>query len=469
MLAFSPQVDAFFERGDEVDDVYAMLQSVPDRSYVDALGSQGFAAADVCELWSLGVTQAEIGQLRELGYSAVEMMDFKKLGASMDHAEELLKLGFMRGPALARLGITAGHSSEQIAKLDALKFTPQQIADMGLFGTSPETAAAGLEAGHTHATTVAFAKEYLRLGIPLNPSTISTVSARSSLDELGAGNLNTVYEGMYSWSGAVAEPTVFKPIAAPVVAGTASLDSSVLGQHIGVLEHDPKFAERNLATDAAQRWGHTLAQSLDIDMPSVYVATSLGLSRGSQTVGVVMKYSPGVPARELSAAQLRSPEFRRQAMWLQVWDQILGQGDRHSGNYLYTVDGDGKARIAAIDNDLCCGSNQHPEALRYERGKNDHARGVGLPPVIDTEMAALLKAMTADDLKAVFKNILPEAADAAVARLGVLKAHALELQQAGQVVTSSQWSGSVATEALADPTRSYAGRELARALTLAAE
>lgn len=94
------------------------------------------------------------------------------------------------------------------------------------------------------------------------------------------------------------------------------------------------------------------------------------------------------------------------------------QRDPATGNVL---------RVSAMDNDFCMGSS----AFTLDR-----------PPVIDTEMAAALRALTPRDIGELAGGLLEDAAlDTMNERLAAMLETLDRLEQEGRVIRPDEWGG----------------------------
>lgn len=308
--------------------------------------------------------------------------------------------------------------------------------------------------------------EYRRLGITLRNETLPRVRRVVGVAATrGAGAFNQVSSSTYEWDDGEVRETVFKPQRAPDPTRTAAVDTSSAGRGIGIDPYNPRLAERNLLSSALMAYVQELAPGAD-PVPEVYPKSALGEAGSPATLGLIMEFADGVRADAAAPELFASGEFDRQASVLQLLDHILGQADRHGGNYILTFK-DGALRLVAVDNDASAGYNHDPDELadRQTRFNDPGFRGVRLPRVVDRVMADVIGRMTPDRLRALFEQYLPgdeAAADAAVARLRALQAHLRSPNPAViQVIDVAAW-GTAAVRARLDPATSYAGRDRQR-------
>jgi hypothetical protein len=175
--------------------------------------------------------------------------------------------------------------------------------------------------------------------------------------------------------------------------------------------------------------------------------------------------------REMNYSQ---PGLRRELVKLQLLDAITAQGDRHPGNYMVELNGEGGfSRLRAIDNDqafgpkvvnpnqlLHVGSGEGQVEVGGKLYGNTTFNGVMLPPVVDTDMKAAIDRITPESLRRELTGLLPEKEiEATLLRLHTLKGHVAQLEKDGKVIAPDQWGSPLVTKALEDPKTSYVGRD----------
>jgi hypothetical protein len=129
-------------------------------------------------------------------------------------------------------------------------------------------------------------------------------------------------------------------------------------------------------------------------------------------------------------------------MKLQLLDHLTGQGDRSCANYFINIEPDGNAKVTGIDNDQCFGPFLHdPNGIKEVPG-DPHRwgfRGTSMPPVVDTEMATLIRGLTSIDLYMMLWNKLSEPEIQANSRLMAVKHHVDALARVGWVISPQDW------------------------------
>lgn len=138
------------------------------------------------------------------------------------------------------------------------------------------------------------------------------------------------------------------------------------------------------------------------------------------------------------------PVVRRGLSNLQLLDALAGSGDRHAGNYMFATDRSGAVTgVKGIDNDFAFSRGPgagDPEHLVHRPGaRKPGSHNLGLPDVIDGQVAARVLQIREEELRACLGGLLaPEEVDAAAARLASVKARLQQLMDEGKLV--SDWS-----------------------------
>lgn len=290
---------------------------------------------------------------------------------------------------------------------------------------------------------VSFAAALPRTGAsvrPMRPRSLSAVAAaptregvcsaqrqRGDAQEFLSGVRHTTWRVDYALPDKTVRETVFKPASDDVVA-------------------------RNLATgDIARAMGFDVTPAMQAATASLPVGL-LGAPR--QVRGLAMEVLPGEHACDAVAIQGRAwfGEFSREITKVQLVDAITGEWDRHGGNLLLWKDGKGRCRVGAIDNDECLG-RVAPQGA---------SKAVGLPKVMDEDMARGAEALSWQVLKAILLRRLGDPSPAQLAeareRLDALKKHVAQLRAAGRVVPVADWQEHVKH---LDAATSYYAREVA--------
>lgn len=163
---------------------------------------------------------------------------------------------------------------------------------------------------------------------------------------------------------------------------------------------------------------------------NVTVKTDFAVHRDE--IGIVMDKAPGKTAHSVGGriTNLNDKVLQRELVKLQLLDAILGQGDRHGGNYMVDTAPDGSVRgVKGIDSDFCMGLNPDMSVL------NTLPSVVHLPPIIDREMYDKIMALTPDQLETMSDGMFStEALDAAKARLVIVQQHCQDLHDTGKIV-----------------------------------
>jgi hypothetical protein len=177
-----------------------------------------------------------------------------------------------------------------------------------------------------------------------------------------------------------------------------------------------------------------------------------------------MDKAPGKTGLKTDPSLFDDPQVRRELTKLQLLDALTGQGDRHGNNYFIHKDSNGQVTVTGIDNDQCLGAKlTDPNGIA--RGETDDTygfRGVSLPMVIDTEMAAAFDQLTPDDLDDLLGDKLTsDEVNAAKQRLQGIKDHIDSLRRSNFVIAPTAWSSDIVTM-LSTPGDSYFVRDKRR-------
>lgn len=320
---------------------------------------------------------------------------------------------------------------------------------------------------------------------------------QGDVTHLGEGGCNTVFRTKFATPDGVLNGA-FKPL--------QKQETGWVAYKTGVDPYDPQIVMRNLATgDVARQLGF-----------NVVVKTQLGLCRPPPPegqpatvarplqLGMVMALAQGVSGWEAKSNTFLEPGVQRELTKLQLLDHLVGQGDRHGGNYFIHTDDNGQVVVAGIDNDQCFGALlTDPNGIRNRTGDKgfvnsygrqdsegvdrpqfdkkvtgsdgvvvktkgwnvDGFRGTNMPLVIDTEMAAALRSLDSDALdKLLGSKLKPEETAATQTRLTAMLAHVDQLEANGRVIEPSRWgTGEINEIVLRDSDHSYVGREFSSA------
>lgn len=295
--------------------------------------------------------------------------------------------------------------------------------------------------------------QYRAVNLKIAPQTLVTHTDAQLLEKpqrLGSGAFNTVYAVKYRGRDGRPLDAVFKPLQARGDGWASDLS--------GIDLDNPQTAMRNLATvDVGKALGFNVVPETHIGLMTL--PTPRKGEKGPQ-LGLVMARAPGQSAWK-GAALLRDPAVVREVTKLQLLDHLVGQGDRHSGNYFISRDGHGRVKVTGIDNDQCLGLRlTHPEHIQHTtHGFGKGFWGTKMPPVLDSEMADSIRSLTPGSLKAILGDKLTAAeVDAAVSRLGHMQRHVDSLEERRLIIQPDQW-GSAEVQKLLTPENSYAARD----------
>jgi len=378
---------------------------------------------------------------------------FAREGVSLHDMARLMGQGLLPSQAAeARLVLDSERARGLVHELD--RQTPEARAELTDVYTEGElillqVSGLGLEGG----------AYYRHLGLPITHQTIAITHTDGQrlgdMSALGAGVCNTVYASRYSGPEGIIS-SVFKPL--------NDFEHGWVAQRIGIDRNRPQIANRNLAT---QDVAHALGFNVVVECRIGCRGKPGGWFDEFQ-LGLVMGRAPGRPASETPPGLFAHPEVRRELTKLQLLDHLVGQGDRHGGNYfIHTwVDENGQtqARVSGIDNDQCFGRNiLDPNELCHSKKRDREGfRGVQMPLLIDTDMAAAIRSITPERLDALLDGKLDwEEIQATQARLESVLDHIALLEQNQRVLTPTEWN-EVSDEELKEahqPDNSYFARD----------
>ncbi|QAU23499.1 hypothetical protein EO087_05475 [Dyella sp. M7H15-1] len=271
---------------------------------------------------------------------------------------------------------------------------------------------------------------------------------------LGSGATNTVFAVQLKKPDGSTFECVFKPLSRKMRDWGAGIT--------GIPRDNPQTAMRNLATVS-------YAKKLGFD---VVVDTSVGVfdfgpgPGGGYKQGLVMERARGTSAANTNLGTLTRADVCAEVTKLQLLDHLTGQCDRHDRNYFISIEND-QAKVRGIDNDVCFGEKlTDPNGIKFVNNAKQYGfRGTSMPPVVDTDMATKINALTPDDIRGILGDKLSEAeVQAAIKRLDGVKQHIAQLKAQGKVIDSRQWSNPRVQQLLTED-NSYVGRDKAYAAT----
>lgn len=384
------------------------------------------------------------------GASIADVLAFAREGVSLADMTRLLARGLLPSQAAEARELIDSERGRNLLE------NPDELA---------RYTDAGFDAGEAYLLEVSGAHEqggqvYRSFGLPITHQTVVTSGADAhrlgTARELGHGQFNQVFTVRYGGPDGV-QHQVFKPL--------SLREEGWVAEKIGIPQDFPRTANRNLATaDVARALGFDVVVGCRIG--TCTLENPDGSS--SECIGMVLNHAPGRPAHECSFLTLCNPEVQREITKLQLLDHIVGQGDRHAGNYFVDVAPDGRVKVSGIDNDQCFGDKTlHGNDIAWSSAKERSGyRGTLMPPVVDTEMAAAIRALTPADLhKLLGDKLSPEELEAANSRLSSVQNHIDRLEQLGLVIPPEQW-GQRPRADLFTPGNSYFARDLHHAVDL---
>ncbi|HET6469331.1 MAG TPA: hypothetical protein VFG43_13240 [Geminicoccaceae bacterium] len=319
--------------------------------------------------------------------------------------------------------IDAGHNTKHTQAMRGLiARVDQEIQLLDRVAAHPAMAdPKGLTWGH--------AAEFPRHGVPFSVHTKTDGLHDDQLvgkpKVLGAGAFNQVVLAKYAGR---ADPVVIKQLQAEEVGSRGAVASLT-----GIPRINPRYGARNVAT------------SIMNDKLGVRVVPKSQYAIHQGRLAVAMDKAPGVQAAKAAqklppALTLHNPNLQKACNELEWLDAIMGQGDRHDGNYHVEIGKDGSVKLGGIDNDQCAGKRfADPDALirrAPEDGGEVVAWNVGLPPIIGRELADKIQSLDFD------RDIRPDLADqldddelaAMKSRFDAAKAKVGQLERSGHVI-----------------------------------
>ncbi|MBW8830854.1 MAG: hypothetical protein JF606_15795 [Burkholderiales bacterium] len=296
---------------------------------------------------------------------------------------------------------------------------------------------------------------YKQLKLKVTRDTLPAFTNAQVLEiaKLGSGAFNTAFAVKLRKPDGSTFDGVFKPL--------LKKDHGTVAAATGIPKDDPQIAMRNIATVSyAKKLG------LDVIADTRLAVIDTGDGTGPK-LGLIMERARGKPAAKTDASVLARPDVCAEVTKLQLLDHLTGQGDRHKNNYFINIEPNGRAKVMGIDNDQCFGKKLLDPA-GIQKLPNDldrHVfRGTGLPPVVDTEMARAIDALTPADIRSMLGDKLSEdEIHAAIARHQGVKNHIAKLRDRGRIIAPEQWS-LPEVQRLLNAKNSYLGRERDRAV-----
>jgi hypothetical protein len=416
---------------------------------VKAINTAGVDATDAMKLHAEGISPSSAKSMIAAGCTVPVVIAFTKAGFGEEDTQVLHAAGIpaATAAALRYTGSTvdelvgylmAGHSADSLLEFAAVGFTH---AEMTLLIRAELTAQDG--------------QAYYDLHLPINEDTIVGVFRQANLTEirpLGSGTFNQVYLATISTPDGDGEG-VFKPLK------LNEADSNVGETMFGINHDDPKYGLRNLGAVAIdERLGFNVLTKTEFAM----LKPPGSDPADPPVLGMVMETALGKPGNKQAAensAIYDNPEVRRQLTMLQLVDNIIGQVDRHRGNYfIYEDPTTGAIQVKGIDNDQCFGKLlRNPDELFGRAGEFEtrfpdfklYNNAATMPQIIDEDMRDSINALTPENIRALLRGkVDDEEIAATIDRLTALKAHIA----AGEcvVIKPTDWGGDVVNGYVAD-------------------
>jgi hypothetical protein len=195
-----------------------------------------------------------------------------------------------------------------------------------------------------------------------------------------------------------------------------------------------EFSARTVPLTNKERAAYAIENEIALDLvPHEQHAFGIMMERVKGRYGLVNERVEFASDRNIDA------KIRRNLVKLQLIDLILGQADRHLGNFLIDADGN----VKGIDNDQCL-PDQVNDPLKLALGKYPHLRdpglrGLAMPYVIDSEMLKEMNDFHVDDLRQALRGLATqEEIEVAVKRLNAVKQWVNSPQVT--VIDAGEWS-----------------------------
>lgn len=367
---------------------------------------------------------------------------------------------------------------------------PVTRAEAMLLNTSGLTAeAAGRYRHHTADTPNGERAPVIPISGPTVQRGFKPADQSGAPQKLGSGNFNTVYLVRFNGSqpGETTE-RVFKPIQRPDGSRRPAASSA-----LGISRSLPRYELRNVVCSRIDRaLGFGVIPHTDIGVvtqangrPEIGVLMErIGGMTGSARIVAPVDITDTDLGRDLAATMRgadgpqriadwcrrngdpkvdirngrvlltggkvspkvlpQDTEYQRKLVSLQLFDALVGQGDRHDLNWMRVADASGKTvRIVGIDNDQSLGREpDDPELLREgsDIDRQGALRGVGLPPIVDHSQFDAIMALNDSQLAALAGGLISNAElDAMRQRLLVIQDHLLRLDEQRKVIAPSAW------------------------------
>jgi hypothetical protein len=368
-------------------------------------------------------------------------------------------------------------SSHQGRPPSALAGAAEPYAGLGL---NPSERKACEMAGLSPTQAMEAVKMYRNSNLPLNPKTLPghyvDANLLGSMTPLGSGTYNTVYRASYRDPSGGPNPVqrAFK---------AEGGETGLAGEVSGIDESSPRSSCRNVAayklnellkwkvipdTQFAIHDGKAgivmkLAKGEEPIQSGNYKEDISNLSVGKRLLAnkKFIKGRPGLlenyckllglqniwfeKGRVFAAQTKLTPQakdllekssVRRELIKLQFLDALIGQGDRHAGNYFIDPK---TGKVKGFDNDQAFGKEILAiDELAQKLGVYGFF-SVGLPVMVDTKIRDDLLRLTKRDIVAALDNLLlPEEIDATVSRFLEIKKYLENIDQAC-IIEPHEW------------------------------
>lgn len=229
-------------------------------------------------------------------------------------------------------------------------------------------------------------EEMLRL---VTPQDYTDKNLYSRFKVLGQGAVHTVSKGVYADPAGnhqnATQSKVHKYDDDTI--RTAHGDYFLAPNTIRIDHDDPRLLERSV-----------FASKID-EFLGLGVCVKTDLAYHHDCNGIVMDLAKGSTAGKFpGGADVRDANFKRSMCALQLFDCVIGQADRHLGNYMVeSRNGIDIDRVVAIDNDFSMG--ELAGTMENLIGRTRAFHYLGAPPVIDQPMADAIAKLTPQKLE----------------------------------------------------------------------
>ncbi|MCC7360355.1 MAG: DUF4157 domain-containing protein [Anaerolineales bacterium] len=243
-------------------------------------------------------------------------------------------------------------------------------------------------------------------------------------------------------------------------------DAMTVGSTLGIPLADPNAGARSVAmyqlarllnlgveviarTEFATHTSATNVANRPLAAPMAKLGVRQALATGTEAAETPTALTAAdARARGGNTISLEDPTLQRSLNALQLIDAIAGQIDRHWHNYYIATDGEGRVDgVVGIDLDMAFAPD-HRTVAPATNNNDDPLKGahfVGMPALVDSQFAARLVAVQADDVAALLRNYLSAAeVAAAVERFNLVKEACRGILERHEAVLPGGWGADTA-------------------------